>query len=148
MQLVHKGVILAALLCAGAVNAQSCGPLEHSFLSCTVQSGAKALEVCVSEDSTSYRFGPAGKAPKLELSLPEGRPDLTPWIGLGADLAQEVTFTNGDTRYTVFRQIFRSYAAGESGPMRLDLDAGVYVTRGLIELTRLRCDSESIWIDF
>ena len=113
---------------------------EESFLSCTVEDGRKTLSVCLAGETATYRFGPRGGAPELEMVRDIGLVDYTPWAGVGRAIWEEVVFHNGSYSYLVYGSIDRLPPVDDDGVLVVDVGGGVTVMRSGQELAAFDCD--------
>lgn len=93
---------LALLFCfSGSLAQAGCATGLETFLTCEIGLKRKALDICYNDQIVTYSFGPIG-VPELVLTETVASIDYTPWPGVGRAIWEEVTFQNGDYRYTVF----------------------------------------------
>lgn len=125
---------VALLVCAGP--AFACPGGAETVLSCLVGSGAKQLEVCLTDDNVSYVFGVPGEVAELTLAEPIGTVRHTPWSGVGRSIWESTTFRNGDHAYEVYISVDR---LSEDQPS----ESGVLVWRGEEMLADIKCLPET-----
>lgn len=73
-------------------------------LSCPI--GKKQLELCLTGESVTYSFGPAGK-PEMQITTAITDTAYQPWSGVGRAMWDAVSFTNKGTTYEVWTSIDR-----------------------------------------
>jgi hypothetical protein len=111
-------------------------------MSCTMNAGAKSVEVCLNNSQTVYRFGPAGGAPELELSVPTRSVDYRPWPGVGLSIFETVTFFNATYSYTVATGFQRGPDEGEDDIP--PVFGSILIEEDGREAASLRCDKGSV----
>ena len=95
---------IAALVSIIAYPATACPEGQTAFLTCDMERGSKALNVCRSETEVSYRFGPKGGTPELALTRPIGDgAELVPWPGIGRTIWEAVRLRNNAVIYEVYK---------------------------------------------
>ncbi len=130
--------------------AADCQAMDETFLSCTVQGGAKTLSVCIDGRTLHYAFGPVSRAPELVLSRDVTEVNYTPWPGVGRTIWEEVGFENLGHVYTVHGWLDRIPAEEADEDPPRPMGGGVTVTRGDETLVKLACDPDSaefFWTD-
>ncbi len=131
-----------AFLLASASGAVSCPAEAETFLSCTFQDGAKYVQACIEGGNATYRYGPTGGVPELELSEPLESVAYEPWSGVGWIVWEELSFRNGDVTYSVSGSATRrpidedEALAGPNGSLA--------VWRGDVEWALIVCDEGSV----
>jgi hypothetical protein len=88
--------IFSLMLTASAANATCDGTLVFQ---CDIN--RKAVEVCLTEDAVTYRFGAKGK-PELTLTSSLADADYTPWPGIGSSIWESIAFQNEGVTYEVW----------------------------------------------
>lgn len=78
-----------------------CAPDQQEFTSCKIQGRDRQVSVCFTDDIVTYEYGSAGRAADLVLREPIATVDFEPWSGVGREIAESVTFQNGNYRYRV-----------------------------------------------
>ena len=119
-----------------------CANNERTFLSCQFENG-KAVEVCMSGEVASYRFGRAGQTPELALSLRFGEgAEAVPWPGVGSSIWEAVRLTNNDVIYEVYGGFDRFKALEEGVVAHF---GGIYIEDANgNELAHLECIPETV----
>ncbi len=110
-----------------------CHQRSATVLTCTIDQGAKQLEVCLDGEEVIYRFGPPD-APALTLSAPISEVAHQPWPGIGRAIWESTTFQNGAFSYEVH---------GSFDKLDQISDGGVTVRKNGREIASLSCDSGS-----
>ncbi len=131
-------IVIIALLSPAAVQAACPGTV---VLSCTVATGSKALEVCLSGPEISYSFGPPGGTVEVLLSARLGPGIYVPHAGRGRDRYQSVRISDAT-------QTYESWVNYDSLDPTSTVAAGVYVLEGEEVVETALCDPESIIFDF
>ena len=126
-------LVLASLFLTLGVSqaAALCDAVSTTVLSCTTGRGTKQLDVCITGDRVTYRFGPH-TAPDLRLSAPIKEVAHQPWPGIGRAIWESTTFRNGAFSYEVY---------GAYDKIDQTSNGGVTVTEQGREIAALTCDS-------
>lgn len=132
---------IAALTCLPNI-AFACLPGEGVFMSCTIEESGERLEVCSTADAVTYRFGPQGKKPDLELSVALADADYTPWQGVGRAIAEGIVFRNGAYSYEVYAG-FDRMMEDEAEDLERHF-GGVRVLRADAPLLEANCDPSTV----
>lgn len=111
-----------------------CAPESTIVLSCTTNGGTDHLDVCISGDSVTYRYGPES-APDLTLMTIVARLEHQPWPGIGRAIWEAATFRNGAFSY----EVYSSYDKFDQIS-----DGGVTVYQQDNEVASLACDAGSV----
>ncbi|MCP5075024.1 MAG: hypothetical protein GY947_17255, partial [Rhodobacteraceae bacterium] len=109
---------------------------DGRVLSCTVGNGKKSLDVCLEGPMVTYRFGPLGKTPELEISTPVADIKHYPWMGVGRSIAEATTFENAGYVYEVHLSLDRLV---EGHPTT----GGVNVFKNDAPIASVECDPET-----
>ena len=117
---------------------------EEVFLTCDIRDSAKALSVCHTDEIASYRFGPKGNAPELEINSPLSDVLLVPWPGFGRTIWEEIHFENAGHNYMVFAAIQREYPDDENEDIIVHIEGGVEVTKNDDLIVALSCEKGSV----
>lgn len=143
-------LILTLVAASGApAAAAQCSSSEATFMSCTFNNGAKAVDVCLHEHNVTYAFGPTGKTPELALSVPIMDADYTPWPGIST-VWEEMAFHVDDISYVVSAGVTRSYPEDENAEIQADIWGNIGVYRDYDRagsaqtLATLECDKGSV----
>lgn len=107
----------------------------QTFVSCPV-GGNDRLEVCISGDTFTYAFGPAGR-PELSLSVPMSAGTVAPWPGVGSAIWSSVSFHNGGYTYEVWASVDRN-------PDDANPQGGVNVLQGDAMLAQRTCQPGTV----
>lgn len=127
-------VLASLFLTLGISQAHAhCHQRSATVLTCTIDQGAKQLEVCLDGEEVIYRFGLAD-APDLILSAPITEVAHQPWPGIGRAIWESTTFRNGDFTYEVH---------GSFDKLDQISDGGVTVRENGREIASLSCDRGS-----
>ncbi len=118
--------------------ARPCTTDETVLLSCTVEEGARTLNLCLAGDTLHYAFGPTGGAPTLEMTRIFEDVAYTPFEGTGATIYENVTLYNGNYGYEMFT----------SSRLRIDPNAtaegGIIVRLPNGDIQTLTCDAGTV----
>ncbi len=134
-------LVLMGALTPGTAAARPCTFDETILLSCTVEGGARTLNLCLAGDTLHYAFGPTGGTPTLEMTRSFADVAYTPFAGTGATIYENVTLYNGNYGYEMFT----------SSRLRVDPDAkaegGIIVRLPGGETQTLTCDAGAVQPD-
>jgi len=114
-------------------------------MSCTLRGGARTLQVCLNGPDALYRFGSTGKRPDLEVTTPVSALEYLPWPGIGRDIWETVTFSNGAFRYEVatgFSRIPQDDDGSDAG--QPPVYGSVHVTENGAAIADLQCDAGTV----
>lgn len=123
--------------------ALACLPGESVFMSCVICDSGARLEVCSTATDVTYRFGPPGRPPDLELSVPLRAATYEPWNGVGRAIAEGVTFRNGDYAYEVYAGFDRMFDEADTAEAPVHF-GGVRVTRNDTPVVDATCLPETV----
>lgn len=118
--------------------AHSCGPTETLLMYCTVEGGARTLNLCRSGETITYAFGPTGGTPTLEMTRAFDNVSYTPSEDDDGTVRENVTLFNGNYGYEMFTA------------SRIRTDPAALTEGGIIVLLpdgrtqTLRCDEGSV----
>ena len=116
----------------------ACGPDQTVLMYCTVEDGARTLNLCLSGDTINYAFGPTGGAPTLEMTRVYEDVAYAPSIHQSGAIHEHVTLFNGNYGYEMFT----------SSRLRTDPDAiaegGIIVRLPDGQTQTLTCDAGTI----
>lgn len=132
-----RAFVGAALTCLGTAAHAACFGTGTPMFTCTFNSGAKQVNVCLQDAVALYSFGPTQGAPELLMGREAARVELRPWNGIGRSIWEEVRFSSGAFSYTL------SYALDRAPDGALP-DGRLIVTRGESEVAELICDAGSV----
>ena len=130
-----------------------CASREATFMSCTFNNGAKAVQVCLEDGAMRYAFGPTNGPPELALSVPISELDYTPWPGISS-IWEQMVFHVGKIDYVVEAGETRVYPESENDPIQVSYWGiiGVYenydAPKTEKELALLTCDEGSVLFDW
>lgn len=111
-------------------------------MSCTLQTGTMAVQVCLNGAQVTYRFGSIGRLPELELVAPKQSVAYHPWSGFGRNIVETVTFENNAYTYEVATALQRGPDAGEDDiPPAF---GGTIIAKDEIEIKQISCDIGSV----
>ncbi len=131
-------LVLMGALAPTTAAARPCTTGETVLLSCTVEEGARTLNLCLAGDTLQYAFGPTGGAPTLEMTRIFEDVAYTPFEGTGATIYEHVTLYNGNYGYEMFT----------SSRLRIDPDAtaegGIIVRLPNGDTQTLTCDAGTV----
>ena len=139
-----KYYLPVALLAGTALSAECAAHLEQ-FLYCEIEGGQKEVEVCFDGSQATYRFGPIGGTPELELNLwiSEGA-TYFPWQGVGRDIAEGIDFSSGGFTYATYGGFDRMTAADDTVVSHF---GGIRVFKGEQVIASLTCAPETVeWV--
>ena len=143
--MILKFFFLPVALCAGTVLSAECAPHLDQFLYCKIEGGQKEIEVCFDGEEASYRFGPIGGSPELELNymISDGA-DYRPWKGIGQAISEAIDFRNGDFTYSAFGGFDRLTAADDTVESSF---GGIRVYEGTEVIANFSCIAETVeWV--
>lgn len=139
-------------LAATASMAADCAIDQDPYSSCHIEGRKTNVSVCYNDDTATYRYGPVNGPDELVLTEPIGTLVYRPWSGVGREVAESVTFYNGDYSY----EVVIGYEQGISKTLDENGDTQpenrqygwVSVTRNGTEIARLICDPETAFFSF
>ena len=131
-------LVLMGSLAPGLAAARPCTSDETILLSCTVEEGARTLNLCLAGQTLHYAFGPTGGTPTLEMTRDFEDVQYTPFAGTGATIYENVTLFNGNYGYEMFT----------SSRLRIEPDAiadgGIIVRLPDGDTQTLSCDTDTV----
>lgn len=130
-------LIMASLASTTAAQA-ACGPEQETFLTCQIEGGRKTLSVCYDDTTVTYSYGLDGAA-ELTLTEPISTVSYTPWPGVGRAIWEEVTFQNGNYRYTTYAGFDRMFGDETEANHPTPHFGGVVVERDGVLIVDLDC---------
>lgn len=134
MHSIFPASLVLAVLASTA--SADCPTGAQELVSCTLKGGRKVLTTCLMDQTASYSFGAAHKAPDLHLTRHVRDVDYTPWPGIGRTIWEEFSFENKGVRYLVHFSVDKAPGSVMQG--------GVIVMQGETELASLDCDPGSV----
>lgn len=126
----------------------TCGGYEQTFLHCEIVKSHKTISVCHDDEVARYSFGTYGGPPELELLQDIATLDYTPWPGAGDTIWEDVAFSNEGYTYTVSVAIKRTVPDDSEDSIGETYFGGVTVTRGDKEIANLKCEADTINMDY
>lgn len=131
-------------LAATASMAADCGIDQDPYSSCHIADRKTNVSVCYNNDIATYRYGPVNGPDELELTETIDALIYEPWSGVGREVAESVTFYNGDYSYKVvigYEQGL-SETLDENGDVQPENRHYGWVSVGYdgAEIARLTCD--------
>ncbi|MEJ6401358.1 lysozyme inhibitor LprI family protein [Yoonia sp. 2307UL14-13] len=103
---------------APAQVAEACGRDDSLLMYCTVEGGARTLNLCLSGEVITYAFGPTNGAPTLEMIRDFQDVEYDPSVDEDGTIREQVTLFNGNYGYEMFtesRQRVDPVAIAEGG---------------------------------
>ncbi len=136
-------LIMVPAISAGTA-AADCTPEQEPFMSCQIEGRNMVLSVCLTADLALYSYGPQAGPPDLTLSEPLVSVAYTPWPGVGRSIWEDVTFINGEYRYTVFAGFDRMFGNETEADHPTPHFGGVTVRQGDVQVAELACDRATV----
>jgi hypothetical protein len=140
----YFGIGLACSWVFLAAEAQAnCPQGQELFTSCQIEGRNTAVLVCSDDQVATYGYGAIGKAPDLVLSEAVRHVDFEPWSGVGKEIAESVTFYNGDYSYHVVGGFNQPFFEEETQPSSWHY-GWIDVAKNGARLSRLECIPETV----
>jgi len=116
--------------------ADACAPTESLLMYCTVEGGARTLNLCRAGETITYAFGPTGGTPTLEMRRAVDDVTYAPSVDPDGTVRENVTLFNGNYGYEMFTDLRPNPGAAAEGGIIVRLPDGRTQT--------LRCDAGTV----
>jgi hypothetical protein len=147
-----KASLILFTLAAPAAYAADCAIDQDPYSSCHIADRGRNVSVCYNTDVATYRYGPINGPDELTLSETIDALNYRPWSGVGRDVAESVTFYNGDYSYEVVIGYSQGTSAtpDENGDPEPENRQYGWISVGYegAEIARLTCDPETAFFGF
>lgn len=130
-------VLVAAYWPVTASAQPSCDDAQ-TLMYCTVEGGARTLNLCRDNDIITYAFGPTGGTPTLEMTRNIADVDYAPSVGADGATRESVTLFNGNYGYEMY------ISAPATGNDQMATDGGIIVRLPDGRTQTILCDAGTI----